>query len=144
MDTTLTSVVRKLLMLSACSIGVLALLAREFSHGLLPPRSLGIALLLLCIAIALWAMFIIRISAPKFRLSSQADSTSDEPAIMKRRLWAIRAAQILLAILILGLLNGLREIGRPPLLPRLVGVVVNLCIMAAVMRVLTTSKNSQT
>jgi hypothetical protein len=130
MDGMIKTLMKRLLLMSVCSVGLMTLLAYEFSHGILSPRGLAIALFMLCIAISVGVVLIGRKTAEEFRVPPGPPGASIDTATRKRRLLGIRLAKAWIIILAVGLLVGLRGIGSEPLLPLLVGVAVNLCMMA--------------
>lgn len=123
---------KRLLLLSSCSVGVMTLLALGFSRGLLSPRELGIAIVMLGGGVGTWAVLIMKRSAREFKLPP---GTSIDDVTRKRRLLGIRAGKVAIAVLAVLLLVRLRGIGSDPLLPLLVTIAINLCIMAAVIQV---------
>jgi drug/metabolite transporter (DMT)-like permease len=82
MDGMTKTLFRRLLLLSVCSVGVTILLALEFGRGLLSPRELGIALLILCVAIGGGAVLIIRKSVSEHR---EGPKSSIDDVARKRR-----------------------------------------------------------
>lgn len=130
MDGMIKTLMRRLLPLSACSVGAMVLLALAFSRGLLPPRGLGIAILALGVAAGIWAVLIVKKSAKEFKGPS---GLSIDAVTRKRRLLGIRVGKIAIVVLALLLIFGLLQGG--PLFPLLVGAIVNLCIMGAVIQV---------
>jgi hypothetical protein len=124
---------RRLLPLSVCSVGAMVLLALGFSRGLLSPRGLGVAFLTLGVALCIWAVLIIKKSAREFTVPLGPSGVSIDAVTRKRRLMGIRVGKIAIVVLALLLIVGLFQGG--PLIPLLVGAIVNLCIMAAVIRV---------
>jgi hypothetical protein len=127
------TLMRRLLPLSACSVGAMVLLALGFSRGLLSPRGLGVAILTLGAALGIWAVLIIKKSAKEFTVPPGPLGASIDAVTRKRRLLGIRVGKMAIVVLVLLLIFGLRQGG--PLLPLVVGAVVNLCIMAAVVQV---------
>jgi hypothetical protein len=81
----------RLLLLSVCSVGATILLALEFGRGLLSPRELGIALLILFVAIGGGAVLIIRKSASEYRTApepSKDDARNRRPISRLRAIFA--------------------------------------------------------
>jgi len=134
-DSMIKTLMKRLLLMSVCSVGLMILVAREFAHGHLSPRELGITLLILSIAIGTWGVLISKKTAKEYRVTPGPPGTAIDPVTRKRRLLGIRVGQVVIVILALSLLNGLRLIGQAPVLPLLTGVVVNLCIIGVVIRV---------
>jgi len=81
MDRMIKTFFRRMLLLSV-SVGLMILLAVEFGRGLLSPRELGIALLILCVAIGSGAVLIVRKSAGEYRV---APEPSIDDVTRKRR-----------------------------------------------------------
>jgi hypothetical protein len=133
MDGMIKTLMRRLLPLSSCSVGAMVLLALAFSRGLLSPRGLGIAILALGVAAGIWAVLIVKKSAKEFKEPSGPSGLSIDAVTRKRRLLGIRVGKIAIVVLALLLIFGLLQGG--PLLPLLVGAIVNLCIMGAVIQV---------
>jgi hypothetical protein len=98
--------IKRVLLPSAFSTGALCLLARGEARGLLSPRSLALAMVLFCLAIAFGFVFIIRTTAKErpIQVSSTIDSTTRNQLI-----WGIRAAKTMIALMALALLAGLNE-----------------------------------
>jgi len=130
-----SALMKRTLLMSVCAVAVLILLTREFAHGLLSPRGLGIALLTVCIGIVIWAVIIIRKTAAELRETPTPQEVPIDGATRKRRLLGVRAGQLAIVILALSLLSGLRQIGTAPLFPLAVRTAVNLCTMAVVIQV---------
>jgi hypothetical protein len=59
----------------------------------------------------------------------QPDEPTDEP-MRQRQVRQIKRAKIGIVVLVLLLLNGLRMFRAEPLFPQLVGITVNLCMIA--------------
>lgn len=125
MDSVTKILVKRLLLFSAYSVGAMTLLVLAFSRGFLSPRGLGIALLIMCIAIGSVAVAIIKKSAKEFAIL--LGTSIDETTTRKRRLLGIRAGKAMIALLALTLVLGLFRGG--PLAPVLVGIAVNLAMM---------------
>jgi hypothetical protein len=133
MDIMIKTLTRRLLPLSVCSVGAMALLALGFTRGLLSPRGLGAAILALGLAVAIWAARIVEKSAKESKSPSAASGPSIDADTRKRRVLGIRVGKI--AIVILALLLTFRLLqGGPPLFLA-VSAIVNLCILAAIIQV---------
>lgn len=109
------------------------LLAFGFSRGFLSPRGLAIGLLALCISGGTWAMIILRKTAKELEVQPGPPGSPIDAVTRKRRLLGIRVGKIAIVILMLFLVLGLLQGG--PLLPRLVGAIVNVWITAAIILV---------
>jgi drug/metabolite transporter (DMT)-like permease len=72
MDGMIKTLFRRMLLLWFVSVGVMILLAVEFGRGLLSPRDLGIALLIVCVAIGSGAALMVRKSASEYREAPEA------------------------------------------------------------------------
>jgi hypothetical protein len=129
MDSMTKTVMKRLLLFSACSVGVMTLLTVAFSRGLLSPRGLGIALLTLCIAIGSAAVLIIKKPAKEFAVSPGPHGTIDA-VTRKRLLWRLRMAKTRIVIMGIALVLGLTQIRDFPVLALLVGLALNLLITA--------------
>jgi hypothetical protein len=82
--------VKKMLLLSVGSICILILLALGYARGILSPRELGIALLIMCIVIGTGAAVIIREAAARLRSTGgQAQPSEARATIPLARLRAI-------------------------------------------------------
>jgi hypothetical protein len=123
MDRVTKILIKRLLLFSACSLGAMTLLVLAFSRGFLSPRGLGIALLIMCVAIG--SVAIIKKSAKEFAILP--GTSIDDTTTRKRRLLGIRAGKAMIALLALTLVLGLFRGG--PLAPVLVGIAVNLAMM---------------
>ncbi|MCU1272345.1 MAG: hypothetical protein JWN74_3639 [Acidobacteriaceae bacterium] len=121
------TVIKRMLLLSGCSVTVIILLSYEFSHRNLSPRGLGIALLIVCAAIGTAAAFLIKKSAKEFAVPP---GTSVNAVTRKQLLWQIRMAKIRIAIMGVALVLGLTQSRDFPLLALLIGLVLNLLITA--------------
>ena len=116
-----------MLVLYGCSVTVTILLSYEFSHRNLSPRWLGIALLIVCVAIGTAAAFLIKKSAKEFAVPP---GTRVNAVTRKQLLRQIRMAKTTIAIMGGALVLGLTQIRDFPLMPLLVGLVLNLLITA--------------
>jgi hypothetical protein len=123
-------VMKKLLLVFACSVGVIALLGYASGHGRLSPRGLGTALLVLCIAIGATVVFISKKSGKEFSAAPGPSGTSIDADAHKQLLWRIRMAKITVATMGIALGLGLIHIREFPLSALLVGLVMNLVITA--------------
>jgi hypothetical protein len=133
MDDMTRGFMERLLLLSVCSVGTMVLLALGFSRGLLSPRGLGVAILILVFAIAICSALIVKKSAKASKGLSASSGLSIDTDTRRRRLLGIRVGKI--AIIILALLLVFRLLqGGPPLL-LVASAVINLSIMAAVIQV---------
>jgi hypothetical protein len=130
MDGMLKSLVKRLLLLSACSAGVMILFALGSSRGILSPRGLGIALAILCIAIAIGTVLIIKKSAKELRVTPGPPGSSTDAVTRNRLLWRLRMAKTTIVIMGVALVAGLTQIKNSPILPLLVGLIMNLLITA--------------
>jgi hypothetical protein len=97
---------------------------------------LGIALLTVCVAVGIGVVIVTRKTAAELSETSEPLGIPINEATRKRRVLGIRVGQLAIVVLFVLLLNGLREIGRVPTLPVLVGAGINLCIIAAVVWVI--------
>jgi len=127
------ALMKRLLPLSVCSVGAMVLLALGFSRGLLSPRGLGVAILILGFAVAIWAALIAKKSAKESKVPSAPSGLSIDADTRQRRPLGIRVGKIVIVILALLLIFRLLQ-GGPPLLLA-VSAIVNLFIMAAVIQV---------
>jgi hypothetical protein len=118
---------------SASFVAAVVLLEFGFSRGFLSPRGLAIGLLALCISGGMWAMIIFRKSAKELEVQPGSPGASIDAVTRKRRLLGIRVGKIAIVVLVLLLVLGLLQGG--PLLPRLVGAIVNVWIIAAIILV---------
>jgi hypothetical protein len=132
-DSIIKTLMKRLLPLSACSVGAMVLLAWGFGRGLLSPRGLGIAILTLGVVASIWAVIIFKKSAKASKVRSDASELSIDAATRKRRLLGIRVGKIAIVVLALFLVFGLLQGG--PFLPLLVGAIANICMMAAIIRI---------
>lgn len=125
--------------MSVCTVGVVILLAREFAHGLLSPRGLGIALLIVCIGIGLWAVLIMRKTGAELILERKRAAQSLEgPAVTaidllrsKQRMFFIRLYKGVIALLVVALVTGLSKAKYFPWWATLVAVALNLGMTAS-------------
>jgi hypothetical protein len=127
------TLMKRMLLLSAFSVGALLLLAMGLSRGILSPRGLGFAMLILCMAITGFVL-ISRTTAKggQLKVLSPIDA-----ATRKRLTWRIRAAKTMIALMALGLVGALNEARnfstwgpdrRLTASALLVGLVMNLLI----------------
>jgi hypothetical protein len=126
---------KRLWALWLCTLGVLILLAREFIVGFLSPHGLLIAVFIVGLATAAVMMFIVTKSAKEFNVPTLVPGTSIDAVTRNRLLRRIRMAKTTIVIMGVTLVVGLIEFKNGPVLPLLVGVVINL---------LTTAKSVQT
>src|SRR5579864_3906413 len=124
-------VIKWLLMLSVCSVALLLVLARLFATGHLSPRGLGIGLLMYCIGVSCLFIQVVKKSA---RTEPEASLRIDDMS-RRRRLLAVQAGWTAIAILVLLLINGLRQLGNVPTLPLAVGATMNLLTTAVILRI---------
>jgi len=128
------TLMKRMLLLSAFSVGALLLLAMGLGRGILSPRGLGFAMLILCIAIFTGFVLISRTTAKE----RQPNVLSPIDAATRKRLtWQVRAAKAMIAFMALGLVAGLNEVRncstwspdwRLKASALLVGLVMNLLI----------------
>ncbi len=125
------TVMKRLLLLYACALGMTVLIVREFSHGLFSPRGLGVILLTLCIALGSTAVLVVKKSAKEFALQPSPPGTHIDAVDRKLLLRVVRNAKIriatMAALLVLGM--GLPEIRNVSLWALLVALAVNLLII---------------
>jgi len=116
MENMIKTFIKRLVPFFACSVGVTLLLSYEFIHGLLSPRRLGLALLILCIASGLGDVLIIKKSAKEFAIPPLPPRTPIDAFDRKLLLRVVRKAKIRIATmavhLVLGM--GLPEIRNVP------------------------------
>lgn len=129
-----TTLLKRLLPLSVCFLVAGITLSYANSQDVLSGRTLGIALLTLGIGGALWAAHILKRTATEFRVSPAEFGVPAGDAARKRRLLGIRIGKVATVFLGFLLIFGLLQNG--PWLPRVVGATINVCIMAAIIRVI--------
>jgi hypothetical protein len=122
-----------------CFLGTLLLLVWASVARILSPRGFAIAVLVLCVVYAFAFFFLFKSAAQMFQISEQV---SDQSAILAKKMRYIRNGKIAIVILVLLLLNGLREIRNGPLVPLIIGAAINLCIIAFIVRMVTHLKKS--
>jgi len=122
---------KKYLLVAACSLIVMVILGRELIVGSLPPAGLIIALVILGLA---GMVVMILVSKNAANQSGNASGNVLYEATRKRRLLAIRLGKTAIVVLVLLLLNGLRELRTGPVLPLLGGVAINIFITAVIVR----------
>lgn len=110
-------------------MGAVILLSHEFSQGLLSPRGFRIALVAVAVGMSVWAGLILNKTTRELRRPLGSPDTPIDGTVRKRRLLGIRAGKAMIVLLAVSLIFGLSQGG--PLLPILVGVAVNLGMMAA-------------
>ena len=140
----LKTVVKLTLVFSACFMSVVLVLVHEFITKSLSPRGLGIAMILLIIASGLGIIVAFGLIRSSNKVNVNSSETA-QPSILSQRAQrrgvnAIRAAKILVVILLLGLLNGLRLIGRVPPWALLVGVTINLLLTTSIIWIIVKSQ----
>ena len=136
MDSATKTHTQRMLLVVVCCFGAIVVLALGFANGILSPRGLGIALLTVCVAVGIGVVIVTRKTAAELSETSEPLGIPINEATRKRRVLGIRVGQLAIVVLFVLLLNGLREIGRVPTLPVLVGAGINLCIIAAVVWVI--------
>ncbi len=122
------TIVKLTLLFSACFMGVMLLLAHEFSVHSLSPRGLGIALALLSVGGVLIFALLLLVFVRK-RAVPSLDITAAlplDPATRKQRIFFIRFCKGWIALLVLCLVVGLGRATRSTLGPTLVDVFMNL------------------
>jgi hypothetical protein len=125
-------------------MSVVLVLVHEFITKSLSPRGLGIAMILLIIASGLGIIVAFGLIRSSNKVNVNSSETA-QPSILSQRAQrrgvnAIRAAKILVVILLLGLLNGLRLIGRVPPWALLVGVTINLLLTTSIIWIIVKSQ----
>jgi archaellum biogenesis protein FlaJ (TadC family) len=128
----LKQVMRFTVIFSGCFLGASLLITLAFIRGLLSPRGLGIALLVLVLTEAALFVRMVRRVASRSRLHHDPHSADD--AERKRRLLYIRLGKLALLLLFLLLINGLFKLRDGPLMPLLVGIAMNVLVTFAVAR----------
>jgi len=68
MNKSIKTLVKRLLILSVCSVGAAALATAGLAKGLLSPRGLAVVILAMGVTIGVWAVFIMRKSAEEFKV----------------------------------------------------------------------------
>jgi hypothetical protein len=121
---------KRLLVLFVCFVGVGSLLNYVFGRGLLSPRGLGVALLILCIALVSGFLLSVKKSAKEFAMPLEPDGTATNATTRKLLLWRMRRAKKRIVIMVFVLALALINFRSFPLLPLLVGVALNLLITA--------------
>jgi hypothetical protein len=119
---------KRIAILCASYSAFLLLVVVAFVRGLLSPRALGVVGLFGMVAFAL--VFFIAFKRRSKRAASIVVSPSAplDASGRKKRVRTIRYCKVLVVVLVFILLNGLREIGRGPLFPQMIGATVNLGI----------------
>jgi hypothetical protein len=126
MDGLLKTAIKKMLLMQVCLLGVLILVSIAFSRGLLSPRELGIAMVILFIAIFI-SLRLIRKKLAK-QIAEPAIALDDDTrrrilrGIWMRKVWI----GVLALLLLVGIANG---VANRAWLPTLAGVGMNLLWM---------------
>jgi hypothetical protein len=135
------SLFKPLMLLSICLVGVMFASALAFGHRLLSPRALGIVLLISCIAFGVAAVLTVKKSSREFMVPPRPPRDIAIDAVTRAQLLRrIRLAQIIIVIMGAALVVGLTEIKDGPILPLLVGVVLNLLIIGRSIHTIVQSK----
>jgi hypothetical protein len=130
MESVIKTLAKRLLLSFVVSMGMVILLAHEFGQGILSPRGFKITLLLVAVGMAVWAVFIIKKTATDLGATPLRPPGSPlDEATRKRRLLGIRAGKAMIVLLVASLIFGLSQNG--PLVPVLVGAIVNFWMMGA-------------
>jgi hypothetical protein len=140
MDPTISRFLKRLVLLSICSTGVIFALALASRHGLLSPRAMGIALLILCVAIGAAAVRIAKKTSREFKVPAEPPGAATDVATRNRLLWRIRMAKMMIVLMGGGLAVGIIEIKDGPILPWLVGLALNLLTTGRSIQVIVQSK----
>jgi hypothetical protein len=127
MDRIIKTIATRLLLLLVCSMGMLILLAREFSHGVLSSRWFEVGLLMVAAGMGVSAMVIVTKTANGLRGIAGPPGTTVDEVTRRRRLLGIRAGKAMIALLAIALVFGLFRGG--PLVPVLAGIAMNLAMM---------------
>ena len=121
---------RKLLLLfSLCYAVVLITLVSAFMLKILSPRGLGIAGLISMAAGTIVLTGFIRKGQKRFPVASPSQELNSDAR--KRLMGSIRSMKAYIALLVFALIYGLWSTRGGPMWPRLAGVIVNLCMTAA-------------
>jgi hypothetical protein len=127
MDRIIKTIAKRLLLLFVCSMGMVILLAREFSHGVLSSHWFEVGLLIVAAAMGVSAMVIVTRTTKEHRGITGPAGTALDEVTRRRRLLGIRAGKAMIALLATTLVFGLFRGG--PLVPVLAGIVMNLAMM---------------
>jgi hypothetical protein len=127
MDRIIKTIAKRLLLLFVCSMGIVILLAREFSHGVLSSHAFEVGLLIVAVGMGVSAMVIVTKTAKELRGVTGPPGTALDEITRRRRLLGIRAGKAMIALLTIALVFGLFRGG--PLVPVLVGIAMNLVMM---------------
>ena len=141
-----TNLLKASLLLSACFVSVAVVLGHEFAVKSLSSRQLGIGLILLCGLVCvglLFMAFLARSNQKAMLRPSDARTVEDLDTVdRKKQKTTIRIGKIFVAVLALALVNGLRYIGKVPLWVLLVGITINLVLVASIVGVIIQAQRS--
>lgn len=126
MDGLIKTYVRRVLLLSACSVCALVLVSLGFSYGVISPRGLGIALATLGAAIVYCLLLIARKTAKQLRVPAGMSMDAATRGWGRR---LVRVLKIWIVVLALSLAYSFSQ--DMPVSSRLVGIAINLCLVAA-------------
>jgi hypothetical protein len=105
------TLMKRMLLFSVCFVGAMLVLAIGFTRGALSPRELGIALLVLCIAMFTSVVLIARKTAREWQPKIFPPAgTPIDPAAHKLLIWQMRAAKTMIALMAVGLVAGFNEV----------------------------------
>lgn len=135
---------KKCLLVSVCFLGAITLLSNEPGRGFLDPRALGISLLISIAATVVAFLLIYREYGKDYRAALPPPGTPLDEATRKRRLRYIRNGKIVIGFLAAGLVLGSAQfsVSGGPVWAFLVGALVNLSIIALILKMIARLKKS--
>jgi hypothetical protein len=90
-DIDVKSSMKRILLMSVCAVGALILIAREFARGLISPRGLGVALLIVSVGIGVGTVLIIRKETAELSRSSASPGTAADESTRRSLMNRLRA-----------------------------------------------------
>jgi hypothetical protein len=107
-------------------VGTLILLAGLFAAGKISPREMGYASFAVCLAAAVILTLLIGKTTRETRPVTQLSEARGDPTTRKKIIRSIRTCKVAIVLMPLILVYGLWATRNGPLLPRIVGVVINI------------------
>ena len=118
----------------------LIVIAGLFAAGRMSPREMGYALVAVCFTAIIILILLLDKTAKEARSGTQPAETGDGPTARKKILRSIRTCKGAIAAMLVIFFYGLWSTRSGPLLPRIVGAVINLTITSALVIALKAQK----
>ncbi len=112
-------------------VGALILIVGLFAAGKISPREMGYASVAVCLAAIIILTLLLDKSAREARSVAHRSKAGDGLTTRKEILRSIRICKVAIAVMLLIFVYALWATRNDPLLPRIVGAVINIAITSA-------------